>query len=175
MKKNGTKLNKAFSLLEAVIYTALVGAVLAVMAYAVNSMFLVFNSISAQNEIVENARTVVDIIILETKQADEIYTPTSSSFQLSLKTSVNLPSGEEYGYVDFYLDNGRIYQKRDGQTQQPITSESVFVSNLSFQYLPQGQPDSVLAAFDIRSNIDSLKEELKARSFFSFSAKIRNK
>ena len=79
-------------------------------------------------------------IVYEIKRANDIYEPTSNlnshPGQLSIITNYGIPAGEKYGYIDFYLENNRLFFKKEGQDAQLITSENIRVSELIFEHLP---------------------------------------
>jgi hypothetical protein len=87
----------------------------------------------------DNARRVMYTISQEVAHASDVYIPTSllsqSPGQLSLVTTRNLPSGELETYVDFFIDDGRLYMKREGETDALITSDQVRVEDIRFTYI----------------------------------------
>ena len=93
-------------------------------------------------DLISNARGAVDTMAQEVRFGASIYTPTSrlgttapTLGQLSLETTRNLPTGESTTYVDFYVDAGRLYRKRENGAAEILTSERVTVQNLSFTSL----------------------------------------
>lgn len=127
------KKQKGFTLMEVLVYLA----VLAIIIASVSS-FLVWaiksnTKARAMREVLDNARRVMEIMVYETRGASSIYTPTSTSTQLSLQTTRYLPPGDEVGYIDFYLcQETTLCFKKDSENPIALTSDSVEVDNLEF-------------------------------------------
>lgn len=137
---------KGFSLIEAVIYSGLLALVVSFVIYLALNIFNTYSKTIAQSEVMSNIQFAMDTITEETRFAKNIYTPTSAfgqdNGQLSVETQQNPPTGETTGFVDFYLDNGRIYMKKEGQTEIPITSNQTKINKLRFTYLnPANSPE----------------------------------
>lgn len=86
-----------------------------------------------------NARGTLEDIAREARHATAVYTPTSAfgvhPGQLSLVTKQNLPTDEKETYVDFYVDDERLYRKREAATAQLITSEQIRITNFVVTHL----------------------------------------
>jgi hypothetical protein len=114
-------------------------------------------------ETLDNTRRALDIITNEVRNATSIYTPTTFAThpgQLSLETSYGtLPLGETSTYIDFYLDDERLYLKREGSSPELITSERIKITNFSFTQLNANTPGislSLTAVYDtVSSDIQS--------------------
>lgn len=95
----------------------------------------------ATTRVLDNARSAMSLITQEVRQSNGLYTPTSvfdsSPGQLSLATALNTPTGETETYVDFYIDDQRLYRKRESQSAELITSEQVLVTDVTFTHLHQ--------------------------------------
>jgi type II secretory pathway pseudopilin PulG len=137
---------KGLTLIELLIYIAIFGALMIVITtFAIN-----FTDASARSKIKEevflDTYSAMKAITYEIKRAEGVYLPTSifdtNPGQLSLATIYGLSAGEKSGYIDFYLDNGRLYSKRDGQAVQAITPENIRVMDFYIEHL-SSFPDSV--------------------------------
>jgi len=126
------KRQRSFTLTEILVYVA----VLAIIISAVSSFFLWATRSNtkarAMREVSDNARRAMEIMAYEIKETKSIYTPTSSSTQLSLETRHYLPDGEESTYIDFYLCDNHLCLKKDSEDPIALTSDRVKVSNLEF-------------------------------------------
>ena len=130
---------RAFTLIELLIY----GLFLVIISVVAVSFFIqvvnVTETSRRSRESLENARRALDVISQEVRHAKSVYDPTSTldtnPGQLSLETTRDLPPDEETTYVDFYVDDDRLYVKREGQDEQLITSEKVKVNELTFSLL----------------------------------------
>lgn len=127
------KNQKSFTLMEILVYVA----VLAIIVLSV-STFLIWATksnakIKAMRETSDNARRVIEIMVYEIKEAKSIYTPTSTSTQLSLETTHYLISGEKTSYLDFYLCGvTTLCLKKESENPITLTSDRVEVNNLEF-------------------------------------------
>lgn len=123
---------KSFTLIEILVYIA----VLAIITVAISSFFLWFihsnTKARAMRETLDNTRRAMEIMTYEIKEAKSIYTPTTTSTQLSLETTKYLPEEEKTTYVDFYLCGTRLCLKKESQTPVALTSDRVVVNNLEF-------------------------------------------
>lgn len=149
-----SKHNSGFTLLEIVLY---VGLLMIVVVFA-NSFAVAIIRINASSELTEQARDnahhTLDIIDKEVRLARSVYTPTSvfgtSPGQLSLETGEQLPTGETTTYVDFYLDDERVYMKREGLGPELIIGENIRVTNFTFTHLTAGSaPDMEAVRVDM--------------------------
>jgi len=104
------------SLIEVVVYIAL----LAIMGTAITffAAQIIRHNAHARNtaQVIDSARSTLAFMTSEIRQSSRVYTPTSTlgahPGQLSLATTKDLPSDENETYVDFYIDNNRLYQKK---------------------------------------------------------------
>ncbi|MDP2909921.1 MAG: hypothetical protein Q8N69_02530 [bacterium] len=115
-------------------------------------IFTLINSIikaKVDKETLDNANRIMKIIISEIKEAEYIYTPTSSPNQLSLKTSRYAGSDENSSYIDFFLCGTNICFKKEFSDPIIINTEKVEVSNLVFEIISTGGIDSVKIILDI--------------------------
>ena len=130
---------KAFTLIEVLIY----GLFLVIISAVAVSFFIQVVNVTETSrrgrESLENARRGLDVITQEIRHADSVYAPTSvldtTPGQLGLQTKRDLPTDEDTTYVDFYVDDDRLYIKRESESEQLITSEKVRVNELTFSLL----------------------------------------
>ena len=130
------------SLLEIIIYIALLGMVA---VFVSNSLIQIVNTYYravAEREIISNARLLIETLNKSIASSQEIYTPTSrfnnDAGQLSLITAINTQTGHTTSYVDYYLDNGRIWVKAEGQANVPISASSVRITKFRLERITQG-------------------------------------
>ena len=146
---------KGLTLVEVVVFVAVFSIILLVV---VSSLFWMSSSgfkTKADREAGENARRVLEIMNYEIRGAKSIYTPTTTSNQLSLETSRYLLVGENGTFVDFFLCGSAICFKKESQNPISLTSDSVQVTNLSFlQILNNGKP-SIKINLTVNYNNDS--------------------
>ncbi|KKQ51478.1 MAG: hypothetical protein US71_C0011G0034, partial [Parcubacteria group bacterium GW2011_GWD2_38_12] len=114
--------------------------------YFLANTFKTYSKIYAQKEVAVNIQYALDMLTEEIRFSKNIYSPTSAfdqdNGQISVETSQNPPTGETTAFIDFYLDNGRIYMKKEGQDTLPLTSNQVKINKLKFTLLnPANAPE----------------------------------
>lgn len=167
--------NKSFTLIEMLVYIG----VLAIIITAISSFFLwtirANTKTKVTREALDNARRSMEIIIYETKEAQSVYTPTSTSTQLSLETTHYLIQGEKTSYIDFYLCGTQLCLKKESQNPIALTSERVEVKNLFFS---QVATTSTFPSIQVSLTIDyknpSNLPEYQASVHLSSTASLRN-
>jgi type II secretory pathway pseudopilin PulG len=167
-----------FTLVEMLVYIAIVSMVGGVLTSVLISNLRAYDKSQARQNVLNNVHDSLRIITEEIKYAKSVYTPTSvfasDSGQLSLEVTFNLPAGENITYIDYYLDGGRIYEKREGLLTLPITSERVFVERLRFeQNTVSASQDSVSVEIEARINTTSVKPKDQARVTLTSAASLR--
>lgn len=122
-------------------------AVLAMIILAVSVFFTWTIKTNAKvkvaREVLDNAQRVMAIMTYEIKEAKSIYTPTSTSTQLSLETTHYLPSGESSSYIDFYLcgtATTTLCFKKESQDLVVLTFDRLEVNNLEFTLIGTTTP-----------------------------------
>lgn len=167
-----------FTLIEILLYTALVGAVAGTLTLFLINNMSAYSKATARQNAFNNVNNALRLMTDEVKYAASVYGPTSvfdsDSGQLSLETLLNPPAGEQATYVDYYIDNGRIYEKRESQNASPLTSERVFVERLRFERKTSTTTrDSVSIVVQARIHTASAKPENQARITLTSSASVR--
>lgn len=169
---------KGFTIIEMLIYVGIAGMVMTVITSSLMDNLKAYDKAVARQNVFQNVNGALRTITNEVRYAKSVYTPTSvfddDAGQLSVETLLNVPVGEDAAYVDFYVDNGRIYEKRDGQGASSLTSERVFVERLRFTKLSAAVgKDSVVVNIQARINTQSTKQEEQARVAVNSAATLR--
>ena len=123
--------NRGFTLYEMLIYLALF-LMLSVLIVGLVMQLLTGGLRAARaREVVSAVSTAYDALFYEARFAQAVYAPTSifgsDASQVSLRTALGVPAGEPFSFVDFYLDNGRIFIKSEAAAPKALTSERVLV------------------------------------------------
>jgi len=123
---------KSFTLLEILVYIAVFSIIMIVLSSFI--IWTIHSNIKTQvmRETLDNIRGAMGIMIYEIKTARSIYTPLTTSSQLSLETLHYLPEGESSTYIDFFLCGTQICLKKESQNPIPLTSDKVEIKNLGF-------------------------------------------
>lgn len=162
LKKN-IKNKKGFTLIEMLIYIALLGVITVVIVGVFFVISRTNSRITTLIEINSNATSVMERISYEISNADNIYFPTSNFFnttaydslkpaQFSLVTKQGAAVNERSVYVDFYVKNNTIFMKQDGVNPVALTSKNVSVQNVNFYYFKNGNRESVRVDFTVKSS-----------------------
>ena len=148
---------KGFSLIEVLFYISIFVVLIGIVTLFAASLIKSINKNNIKKEVVRGAYSAINNMIYEIENSDNAYIPTSifdfNPGQLSLKTAQKPPAGEQYTYVDFYLDNdNRLYIKREGRESQLLMSENLRVVNLEFKRLA-GSSESIRINIIVDYNI----------------------
>ena len=168
-------MKKGFTLTEVLIYLG----VLMIIILAVSSFFLWITRSNTKaktmRETLDNSRRAMEIMTYEIREAKSIYTPTTTSTQLSLETVHYLPEGEKATYVDFYLCEERLCLKKEGQNPIALTSNNVEVKNLEFsQIATTSTAPSIQINLKIDYKAPSAKPEYQASVNTTSTASLRS-
>lgn len=148
---NIIKSNSGNTLFETVIYIGIFS-----MIFLTISTFFIWTKISNSklqsiNQVTKNIDSALSTMVYEIREAQEIYYPTSSSTQLSLKTYHYLPDNEENSFVDIYLCDTSVCIKREGEAAKKLTSDKVEVLDLQFTQVATSTAPSVYINIIIRN------------------------
>ncbi len=163
-----------FTLIEILIYTAVFAVVMGIL-----SGFIVWvyrSNIKAQTmrETLNNARRAVEIMAYEIREARSIYTPTTTSTQLSLETLHYLPEGELSTYIDFFVCSNKLCLKKESNPPFAVTSDKMVVENLTFSSIATTSTiPSVQIALELKYKNPSGKSEFEASVTVTSTASMR--
>lgn len=170
--------SKSFTLIEIIIYIAVLFLIMAVIV----SFFLWSVRVNIKSKVAretfDNARRAMEIMTYEIKHSTSIYTPNSifdtNPGQLSLETTKNSPTGETKTYIDFYLSNEKLCFKREETSSICLTSDEVKVTSLVFIRIQNNNaPSSIRIGLEIEYNSPSNRPEWQKRVSLFSSANIR--
>ena len=165
---------KSFTLTEMLVYVA----VLAIIVLAVSSFFLWTTRSNtktrAMREALDNSRRAMEIMSSEIKEAKSIYTPTTTSTQLSLETTKYLPAGEETTYIDFYLCGTQLCLKKESQNPIALTSNRVEVKNLVFSQIITSSTPSIQINLKIDYKTEAARPEYQASFITTSTISLRS-
>lgn len=140
-KKNWLLYIHGFSLIEIIIYTALIALV---SIFVINSLIRVvdaYNHARAEGEVITNARGILDTVTETIAFSQEAYVPTSrfnvDLGQLSLISPAATTTGHTTSYIDFYIDGGRLWRRQEGQMAEALSAASVMVSRFRLEHIIQ--------------------------------------
>jgi len=152
-----------FTLVEVVVSVAIFVVILFVLISSLLTMNNSNTKLVSDRQVLDNAQRALDKIVSEVKLAKSIYTPTTSSGQLSLETLRNLPEGRAITYVDFFLCGTAICMKKEFQNATPLTSDAVQVTNLTFSQITNNSFPSLQISLTVGSK--TLTSAVSLRSY----------
>ncbi|OGZ96471.1 MAG: hypothetical protein A2847_00285 [Candidatus Sungbacteria bacterium RIFCSPHIGHO2_01_FULL_50_25] len=130
------------TLLEIVIYAALFGIIAVIISNFLIQVVNTYTITRAEREVLSNGRLLLETLTKTIAEAQEIYTPTSAFNkdlgQLSLMTRTGVPTEHQTAYVDFWIDNGRMWMRKEGAAAVPLSAASVRVSKFRLERISQG-------------------------------------
>lgn len=168
-----------FTLVEMLVYVGIVTVVLFLAVTFLIQLMRSYTRFRVEREISTNAREATNHMIREIKSAQKAYVPTSAlgshPGQLTLETRLNVPADETTAFIDFYVDNGQLFIKREGQNPQPILSDRVEATNLVFRRFDP--PGSIGEAVQVELTIgyrgNTSRFEFQAEKQLTSSASLR--
>ena len=133
---------RGITLTETVVYVALLGAMVVLVANFLIQVVNVYNRVRAEREVLSNARLLLETVDKNNSDAAEVYGSTSrfntDSGQLSLVTAVGPTAEHTVNYVDFWVDNGGLWTKKEGSSSSLISASSVRVTKFRIERILQG-------------------------------------
>lgn len=121
--------NSGVSLIEAILYVAIFAALFTSTVALVTESIQAFSAFRSKDEVVVNGSSALREVLLIALQARNVYDSTSvfnnAAGQLSVRTAVDAPAGDTVTYVDFYTDNGVLYERKEGQPLRSLINDRV--------------------------------------------------
>lgn len=119
---------RGFTILEMIIYTAIVGMILTTVVYVTNTVYNVRARVSTSSVVHESVVYAQDRILTSLHAATAVVVPASgasSTLQLTMPDPMRDPTV-------YSLSGGRIWVKEGTKAKLPLTSSEISVSNLEF-------------------------------------------
>ncbi len=133
---------KGISLIEAVVYIALLGIFAVFISNFLLQIVNTYYRARAEREVLSNARLLLETVTKFVAQSSEVYAPTSSFNtnlgQLSLITTATSTPEHTTSYRDFWVDNGVFFLRREGGSSMALSAPSVRVTKFRLERIVQG-------------------------------------
>lgn len=158
------KLPEGFTLIEMIVYVAIVAVlILTIAAFAVWAI-QVGSKTKINYELADNARRAMEKMVYEIKKSKSIYAPASifeiNPGQLSLEQVTTSIPGETATFIDFFQCGNALCEKKEGQAPQALTNERVKLTSLKFfQLLNSTTTPSVQISLKLESAASSTRPE----------------
>ena len=165
-----------FTLIELMVYVAILGVISIFVADNLSQIVFTFNKARAEREVINSSRVSLETITKEIQEASLVYTPSSvfnsTTSQISLLSQNNPPAGHEQGFVDIYIDNGRLYLKKEGVNTLPLTSNRVIVTQFRAEHIIQSlNREDIKITLTVVYNTESVR--LASSATFNASIALR--
>ncbi len=124
---------KGFSIIEAVIYSALLAVLILVLSQLTLSAITSYRTARIKEDLIISSGRVLENFLRESRNASKVYLPTTvfdnDLGELSLATSFQpLDKTEPETYTDIYLAGGQVWIKRENELSQPLTGSNLEVT-----------------------------------------------
>lgn len=136
-------MKKGFTLVEMVIYMGALVLLIGTVATLLLWMIRANNQVHIRNELVVNVEQAFALMANEIREAQGVYTPTTTLSQLSLQTRKSVPASETSTYIDFFRCGTRLCLKREFQAPIALTSENIEIQSLEFTHVKTGPASSI--------------------------------
>jgi type II secretory pathway pseudopilin PulG len=171
LHKKHTHKTSGFTLVESLIYFAILGILLV----AIGSILfhVILGKIKAETiqEVSQNARIVTERIADSVRNAQSISTPSSGQTTTSLSLTMTAASKNP---TVFDVSSGRLRIKEGSSAAQNITGEDVTVSSISFTNVSYANtPGTVRIALTLAASGTSVLKEYKYQNTFYTTVTIR--
>ncbi len=161
---NKKTIRAGFSLVEAIIYIALLVAIVTLAIATTVGMVRTQRSVRSHVLLQESAVTSLDRMVREIHDAisvDPTSTLGSNPGRLLLNSA---DSSNNARTVEFYVNNGRLSMRENGAAVGALTSTNVTVSNLIFRFIDTTKSDAVKIEMTL---IAGTSTEQKIESFYT--------
>ncbi|MFH1451169.1 MAG: type II secretion system protein [bacterium] len=164
---------KGFNLIETLVYVAILFIVLGGLFSFVSWSMRTSAKAKTMREVLNSTKQAMEVILYETREAEAVYEPTTTSSQLSLRTAKYLPIGESDSYIDFFLCEGRLCIRKEGRTPVVLTPENINIANLNFTKIKTGDNYSIQVDIQAEYRNPGGRLEYQSAVNLSSSASLR--
>lgn len=169
------KNKKGFTLVEMLMYVAIMVIVGSVMVVFIPQVTRKNAYIQAKGDVLDNMTSAMEIMAREIKNSSSVYASTTvfavSPGQLSLETHYNTITTEDTTFVDFYVDNNRLYVKREEQAAELLVSDKIKITSLIFTNLNAGGNYPVIR-ITLTASYDSTSQEVAEQSRVTLTSTV---
>lgn len=169
---------KGFTLIEMVMYVAVILIAASVVGSFVPQLTRSHSYLQSKADSLESAYRAIDLISREINNSVSIYTPTSvfdtNPGQLSL-AQLSDDVSETYTFIDFFVDGGKLYLKREGVEPLLLMSQKIEVENLTFTHLnPNSTNQAIRISLTVSHETASPTLQYQSRITLTSTASLRS-
>ena len=144
--KHHSKKNTGFSLIEIIIYFALLGIISTLVIGNILSLFKNYSTVRANQEIEYNAVAILDKLTRDVHDAAFVNTPDSSFSVAEGAISLNIASSTNEtasNTVKFYLAGNKVKYMKDGVLLGNLSTNNVSVQNFKIYYISASSSEAI--------------------------------
>lgn len=135
--------NSGVSILEVIIYSALLTLLLGVIIYVINIIFVTNTVIKATRRVENSAIASMDRIIRGIRESTSVNAGDSVFGVDSGRLSLIIPTDSGTRLVKFYLNEQKIYVEEDGVVIGPLTLSDTRTTSLKFNLIASTTPVAI--------------------------------
>ena len=158
-----------FSLVEIIIYVALLAVLIGAITWSIGSILHTYNRMKDERDIESSAIVSMDRMIKEIRNAKSVDLANSATSMPNGYLTLNgFDSVGSSTSIKFYLLNNRVYVDQAGVQLGPLTLENISVSSLVFRYFANASSTGVKIELGLQSSSST------PVNYFYDSAVLRN-
>lgn len=129
------------TVVDMIVYIALLGLLsISIVNFMIQTLNI-YERARAEREVLSNARLLMETVLQTVAESQEVYAPTSrfndNAGQLSLVSSATTTPEHASVFIDFWVDNGRFFVRREGAGEQALSAATVRVSRFRLERIYQ--------------------------------------
>jgi len=166
LNKNHSKRNKGISLIEMIVYVAILSAVFVLV---INTLLIVtrsYRSIKLVNDLNNSASISLERLTREIKLANSVNTTLSVLNSTSTPGRLVLNTVDEFEaplVLDFYVDNGLLKLDKNSASFGVLTRDNVLVTGLIFRHTTASTSEAVKIEMELTGTEG---DETKVENFY---------
>ena len=147
------KENSGFSLVEMIIYVALLAVLVGAVTWSIASILHSYNRMKDERSVENSAVASMDRMIKEIRNSKSIDLAHSATSTANGYLTLNdFDSSGNPTTIKFYLQNNRIYVDQGGVQLGPLTLENTTVPSLVFRYFTNASSTGVKVEMAIQAS-----------------------
>jgi type II secretory pathway pseudopilin PulG len=170
MNKNIKHKNKkGFSIMEIIVYFAILGIISVLVTDNIISLFKNYNIVRANQEIEYNAISILDKLTKDIKEAENVILG-QSSFSVPLGMVTLKIASSTNGFITdtrkFYLNENRLKYDKNGVYFGDLSTKKVQVSNFKIYYITGTTTEAIKVELGIESK-PNLNSSIISKNFYT--------
>jgi prepilin-type N-terminal cleavage/methylation domain-containing protein len=165
---NKTLLQNGFSLVEMILYIAILSVLTSALTVVVSSLFGTKTYVAGQEAISQSGTFALERISREIRKAHEVDIFSSTLLSHPGVLTLNTVDGSNNPTtVRFFLSGTTLMMQEGSNASTPITKQSVAITNLAFSQFTNTNTEAVLVELSITKNIQGTVVTKDFRTFIT--------